>query len=160
MDRLRTSWTPEDDARLYELKRQGLTYREIASRLGRSEGAVASHLSELKTGKAVFGAARSRFDPWRVEEDLELCRAYLPNGPTIAEVAERIGRSVGACRMRAKSLGFTASKSGPQRKHELAGSRRCHDCGRPTNDFRCYRCRIAWREKHGVQRDATEEEGL
>ena len=160
MDRHRTSWTPEEEARLYELKRQGLTYRQIASRLGRTEGAVANHLSELMTGKAVFGAARNRFDPWRVEEDLELCRAYLPNGPTIAEVAKRIGRSVGACTMRAKSLGISASKSGPQRKHELAGSRRCHDCGRITTDYRCYQCRLKWREKHGVQRDANEEEGL
>ena len=28
--------------------------------------------------------------------------------------------------------------------------RKCHDCGRPTVDFRCPSCRAAWRIKHGL----------
>ena len=28
--------------------------------------------------------------------------------------------------------------------------RKCHDCGRPTVDFRCPACRTAWRIKHGL----------
>ena len=29
-------------------------------------------------------------------------------------------------------------------------SRRCHDCGKPTNNYRCFRCRRKWRQKHDV----------
>ena len=28
--------------------------------------------------------------------------------------------------------------------------RKCHDCGRPTVDFRCPSCRAAWRVKNGL----------
>ena len=28
--------------------------------------------------------------------------------------------------------------------------RRCHDCGRPTNNYRCNYCLEIWRRKHGV----------
>ena len=28
--------------------------------------------------------------------------------------------------------------------------RKCHDCGRPTVDFRCPSCRTAWRVKNGL----------
>lgn len=28
--------------------------------------------------------------------------------------------------------------------------RKCHDCGRPTVDFRCPSCRTAWRIKNGL----------
>ena len=28
--------------------------------------------------------------------------------------------------------------------------RKCHDCGRPTVDFRCLACRAAWRVKNGL----------
>ena len=38
----------------------------------------------------------------------------------------------------------------------LQPSRRCHDCGRPTDDYRCPACRGIWRRKHSV---ATVENG-
>ena len=28
--------------------------------------------------------------------------------------------------------------------------RKCHDCGRPTVDFRCPPCRAKWRAKNGL----------
>lgn len=31
--------------------------------------------------------------------------------------------------------------------------RKCHDCGRPTSDYRCPACLRAWRQKHGVPVD-------
>ena len=40
-----------------------------------------------------------------------------------------------------------------QTKSETA-SRACHDCGRPTTDYRCPACRAAFRQRHGVARDA------
>ena len=26
----------------------------------------------------------------------------------------------------------------------------CHDCGKPTSDYRCPKCRAKWKKKHGV----------
>lgn len=35
-------------------------------------------------------------------------------------------------------------------------SRRCHDCGKPTNDYRCEACHKKWMEKHHVSTYAWE----
>lgn len=32
----------------------------------------------------------------------------------------------------------------------VAPKRKCHDCGRPTPDYRCAHCLSKWREKYGV----------
>lgn len=149
MDRGRRPWTPEEEETLLDLRRRRMTFRQIAGRLGRTEGAVANRHSELMTGKFVVGEERSRFDPWRPEEDAELCRAYLPGGPTLREVAERIGRSEGACKKRAQQLGQSASRPPKPRP----GLRKCHGCGRPTPDYRCPACRKKWQIKHHVPLD-------
>lgn len=31
--------------------------------------------------------------------------------------------------------------------------RACHDCGKPTTDYRCPQCRYKWAKKHGVVLD-------
>lgn len=31
--------------------------------------------------------------------------------------------------------------------------RNCHDCGTKTSDYRCKKCQIKFREKHGVPHD-------
>lgn len=37
-------------------------------------------------------------------------------------------------------------------------SRKCHDCGKPTNDYRCEKCRDKWKRKYGVIiRNAVED---
>jgi hypothetical protein len=41
--------------------------------------------------------------------------------------------------------------------HEFITTRKCHDCGRPTTDYRCPPCLRAWRLKHGVRAAALEE---
>lgn len=35
--------------------------------------------------------------------------------------------------------------------------RKCHDCGRPTSDYRCQECWKKWRRKHGVSVDGKED---
>lgn len=153
-------WSAEEDALLCDLRRQGLTWSRIAARLGRTEGAVSNRHSELMTGKTVSGASRGRFDPWRAEEDAVLIEAYRqPGGPDLQEASRRIGRSLGACRSRAKVLGLAQRRASPQKRRGNSGSRRCHDCGKPTTDYRCPQCLAKWRHKNGV-RDASEEEGL
>ncbi len=41
----------------------------------------------------------------------------------------------------------TSSEYGPELDEY---SRKCHDCGRPTNDYRCAACRRKWRVKNKV----------
>lgn len=35
-------------------------------------------------------------------------------------------------------------------------NRKCHDCGKKTNDYRCPKCLARWRAKHGVSPNAVE----
>ena len=44
----------------------------------------------------------------------------------------------------------TPSDSMINRGTGLAYSRKCHDCGKPTNDYRCPRCLAKWRNKYHV----------
>lgn len=37
-------------------------------------------------------------------------------------------------------------------------TRRCHDCGAPTDNYRCEACLAKWRAKHGVPPDGGEME--
>lgn len=39
-----------------------------------------------------------------------------------------------------------------------AAMRRCHDCGRPTTDYRCPACRAAHMKKHSIVGEATCDE--
>ena len=150
MDRQKTAWTREEEDLLRELRRRGRTWRQIAGALGRTEAACANHHSELLSGKIPL-EGRGRFDPWRPEEDRILCEACLPGGPTLREVSERIGRSESACRKRAQQLGKLASRAPRSRPSQ----RRCHDCGKPTSDYRCPACRRKWQIKHGVPLDVA-----
>lgn len=35
--------------------------------------------------------------------------------------------------------------------------RRCHDCGKPTPDYRCAECLRKWRKKYGVPTNAENQ---
>lgn len=84
--------------------------------------------------------------------------ALMKCGVSFQSIAREIGRTPGACWARSRRLrGLSVL---PEGEGELINPRRCHDCGRPTADYRCRQCRLKWREKYGVGRDATEEEGL
>lgn len=45
-------------------------------------------------------------------------------------------------------------------EEELYGEfvRRCHDCGRPTYNYRCQDCLTRWREKHHVSLSVEDED--
>lgn len=48
-----------------------------------------------------------------------------------------------------------ASDTKPQKFYE--SKRQCHDCGRPTNNYRCPRCLSKWRIKHGVAANPADD---
>jgi len=75
------------------------------------------------------------------------------------ERRKEISRMVAECRRidqergRGKSAApqtprVTSTGEGPDRP--LGAMRRCHDCGSPTWDYRCPKCRAKWRAKNGA----------
>lgn len=50
-------WTPEEEARLQDLRETGLPWREVAKRLGRSSQACMTMASELRARRAAARAA-------------------------------------------------------------------------------------------------------
>lgn len=50
----------------------------------------------------------------------------------------------------ASSAGKMPARAGAGTRTAGTGGRVCHDCGRPTTDYRCEACLGKWRKKHGV----------
>ncbi len=96
-----------------------------------------------------------RFRPWTKEED-EAVRAHYAGADTRLEVlAEAWERSVSAVKRRAKVLGLAEKRIPKSLQEAGADMRRCHDCGRPTPDYRCPRCRKKWQIKNHVPLDVA-----
>lgn len=135
-------WTPEEDAVLDRLHAAGLDWETCAVALGRTDRACETrwrNRHRVRTGP----------NPWTPEEDASL-RSSLARGMSWTEAAGRLpGRSVRACMARGRILGVSAQKPVLKRPGALSG-RRCHDCGKPTSDYRCPACLARWRAKHGV----------
>ena len=58
-----------------------------------------------------------------------------------------------------KAMGQSPAKAPRANKPRQRGSamRKCHDCGKPTPDYRCRACLAKWRQAQGVARDATDD---
>ena len=78
--------------------------------------------------------------PWTAEEDRKL-QWLMSVGAETAQIARFFGRSQQAVCMRARSIRTGGSQKDP--------TRRCHDCGRPTTDYRCPRCWARLRSRGG-----------
>ena len=78
--------------------------------------------------------------PWTAEEDRKL-QWLMFVGAETAQIARFFGRSQQAVCMRARSIRTGGSQKEP--------TRRCHDCGRPTTDYRCPRCWARLRSRGG-----------
>ena len=78
--------------------------------------------------------------PWTAEEDRKL-QWLISVGAETAQIARFFGRSQQAVCMRARSIRTGGSQKEP--------TRRCHDCGRPTTDYRCPRCWARLRSRGG-----------
>lgn len=144
-------WMPEEDALLERLIRQGLSWPEIGARLRRPFRACANRWYRIRRGE---GSGR-HLRPWTQEEDDAIRERYAGGDVRLEDLAEAWGRSLSAVKGRAKTLGLAASRVPKSLQEACAGLRRCHDCGRPTPDFRCPACRRKWQIKHGVPLDVA-----
>jgi len=150
-----TPWTPEEDRRLWELNGEGFSYADMARCIGRSESACKQRLMRLF--RAGGGAPPLAPLPWTDADLGWLALNYIRLGGRAC--AEHLGRTLSAVQEKAKRLGV-ARTSEPREKSLGWAQRRCHDCGKPTTNYRCPKCLSAWRRKHGISENIREEEGL
>jgi hypothetical protein len=94
-------WRNEEDALLARFYGAGVTRREVATRLGRSEDAVDARR------RALGIPARRRTRPWSSAEDA-LIRAATTASVPASELAARIARPFEAVRRRRRELGLAA----------------------------------------------------
>jgi hypothetical protein len=92
----RKRWTEEDDKKLKILLSQGLTYPEIAEKMGRTKQAV--QLRALKLGIR-------RRKRWTAEEERKL-REMFEQGMPFAAMCSQLNRSYAAILVRASKLGL------------------------------------------------------
>ena len=93
--------------------------------------------------------------PWTPAEEAKLWRLHA-QGRSWTSIARALGRSKQACATRLSYLGVTQRKDEPAPEEcleEVGNLRRCHDCGCPTHDFRCARCRRKWQIRNGAPSD-------
>lgn len=177
------AWTPEDDARLLQMRGEGKTFADCGTVLGRTPHACESRLLRLKKAGPIAGLTPPSRS-WSAEEDAVLRENWTKM--LARDIADLLpGRTLKAVYFRAETLRLTDAyglhnrgprpkskpeqepkpkpepepKSGPkprpQRKRPTESKpapvgkmRRCHDCGRPTADFRCPECWAKLRKEY------------
>ena len=95
-----------------------------------------------------------KITPWTKEEDRKLIRLG-EDGVTIFSMASSMKRTPYAISARITSL----RKKGVLRSHKpigfhgvkTYGTRHCHDCGKPTPNYRCTECWRKLRERLGLE---------
>ena len=172
------AWTPDDDAKLLQMRGEGKTFADCGAALGRTPHACESRLLRLKKAGPIAGLVPPSRS-WSAEEDAVLRENWTKM--LARDIVYLLpGRSLKAVHTRAQTLKLTdayglhnrgprpkskpepklESESKPKPKQEpkakaaqparkrptesrpapVGRMRRCHDCGRPTTDFRCPKC--------------------
>ena len=134
-------WTPEDDALLAELWHV-LSVPEISERLHRTVKGVYRRANRL----GLTSGNEQEKRRWTLDEDAVL-KANL-DAMTYAEIGVLLGRTANSVKQRALSLQLRGGPKPRLPKPSGKNMRKCHDCGRPTTDYRCSKCWAKLREKY------------
>lgn len=149
-------WTPEEDAVLRRMREAGIEWAVCGTALGRTASACLSRWHELSPGRA---ACSRRGRAWTPEEDALLVK-MAKEGVTWSEMSRRLaGRSPKSCSSRACTLGL-AKRRPPRSEPPVSelSRRRCHDCGKPTTDYRCPKCLAKFRARNGVSVNGAKDD--
>lgn len=135
-------WTKDEDSMLAELWPK-LSVAQISERMGRTLKGIYRRANRLGLTCGQPQAKKA----WTPEDDAVL-KANLGT-MTYAEIGVLLNRTDKSVKARALSLQL---RGGPKpRLPKLNGKnmRKCHDCGKPTTDYRCSKCWAKLRAKHG-----------
>lgn len=164
-------FTPEDDATIVEMRRQGFLWQQVADALGRSKSSCQARMKIIIKHKNGF-SPKSR--PWTPEEDEKLFE-LRGQGLLWREVSAQIGHTETACASREKWLKRRrlCEEHAPEVERHLSEARdisakalpktywrKCHDCGKMTPFYRCEKCRDKWKLKHHVETDEENQGGF
>lgn len=129
-------WTSEEDALLRELWHV-LPVEQISERIGRTVKGIYRRAHRLGLTSGEWQGLKKS---WTPEEDAVL-KEHVGT-MTFAEIGALLGRTDKSVKARALHLSLRGgAKPRPPRLENV--KRRCHDCGRPTPDYRCPAC---WRK--------------
>lgn len=149
-------WTADEDD--YLRAHYSINGAELCARyLHRTETATVDRARYLHL------KAPARIGRWSAGEEQIVRSFYRSKGGDWC--AERLGRTKNSVQSKAGSLGLTKRRKRTGQEKEILklrrelglSARRCHDCGKPTPDYRCPACLAKWRRKHGVAAYAPEE---
>jgi hypothetical protein len=105
--RSRRSWTEKEDAQVIASLKQNTKLQDVANelegKLDRSWGAIMNRARILSQDLSDFQKGRTR-KRWTIEDDQYLRDHW--GQQTSQEIAEKLGRSEGAIKMRVSVLGF------------------------------------------------------
>lgn len=113
-----------------------------------------AHLLGLKRSPEALAKNHNVWADW--ERD-KLRKLYALNLP-IDDIAKVLCRSPAAVHTQCSLIGLRRTED--MRSYPPSGAcgpkpkRKCHDCGRPTDDYRCPVCLRKWRQKNGVSESA------
>ena len=142
-------WTREEDARLRELW-SVLSVAQIAERLGRTPKGVYRRANRL----GLTCGNQAAKVPWTPEED-KVLKEHI-GAMTYAEIGELLGRTEKSVKQRALSLNVRGgAKPRPPKLDNV--KRKCHDCGKPTPDYRCPACWRKLRKRLGCPAEEEEQ---
>ena len=143
-------WTPEEDALLRELWHV-LSVEQISDRIGRTAKGIYRRAARIGL---TSGERQGLKKSWTPEEDAVL-KEHLGT-MTFAEIGALLGRTDKSVKARALHLSLRGgAKPRPPRLENV--KRRCHDCGKPTPDYRCPAC---WRKLRRRLGCPVEEESI
>jgi len=142
-------WTPEEDALLKRLW-PVLSVEQISERIGRTVKGVYRRANRL----GLTCGNQAAKVPWTPEEDKALKERI--GSMTYAEIGELLGRTEKSVKHRALSLNVRGGAK-PRPPRPAGKMRRCHDCGKPTPDYRCPAC---WRKLRKRLGCPAEEESI
>ena len=93
------SWTIEEEELLMRLYRDGVTFKEIATKMGRTVQACRNKKNKILKASDIYSKSipLTRTTLWTTEEEELLMRLYR-DGVTFKEIATKMGRTVQACR--------------------------------------------------------------
>lgn len=122
MNRHKTIWTDEKDARLRALWNEGVTGSQIAERMGMTKNAVIGRVHRLKLQPRVSPLSTIT-RPWTDEEDARLAQLYggILN---LDQIGQKLDRSPASIRYRATHLGLVSKKGSAEHRARLSGARK------------------------------------
>lgn len=86
-------WTPELEGELIELANEGISYADIAKRLGMSYSAIINHAMKLVDAGAIK-RRRAPIKTWTIKQEMKLIELYNSGMKYSAPIASELGMDV------------------------------------------------------------------